>query len=56
MEEVKIKNNPLGLKIYINGVPDISQIPKDLMDAFIGVLTEQVLSYISEKREKKNEE
>ena len=50
MEEVKIKNNPLGLKIYINGVPDISQIPKDLMDAIIDALTKQVIYCIKEER------
>ena len=54
MEKIEIKNNPLNLEIYINGKPDISSMPKELKDAFIGSLTEKVLSYVLSKKNKKN--
>ena len=38
MKKIEVKDNPLGLDVYINGVPDISLIPKDLMDAYINAL------------------
>ena len=43
MQKIEVKDNPLGLDVYINGVPDISLIPKDLMDAYINTLTERLL-------------
>ena len=41
MEEVKIKNE-LDLKVYINGVPDITIIPEDLMEEFISFLEQNL--------------
>lgn len=35
MQEITIKNNVSGLKVFINGVPDVKRIPKDVADAFI---------------------
>ena len=46
MKKIEIKDNPLGLDVYVNGVPDISLIPKDLMDAYINALTERLLEII----------
>ncbi len=34
MEEINIKNE-LGLKVYINGVPDVTLIPEDITEDFI---------------------
>ena len=51
MKKIEVKDNPLGLDVYINGVPDISLIPKDLMDAYINALTERLLEIL--KAEKK---
>ena len=53
MEKIEIKNNPLKLKIYINGKPDLSLMPKELKDAFINSLTERVLDYVRNKKSKK---
>ena len=41
MEEVTIKNE-LDLKVYINGVPDITIIPEDLMEEFISFLEQNI--------------
>lgn len=48
MQEVTIKDNPLGIKIYVNGMPDIVFVP----DEEIGVLTAQMETVISEMYEK----
>ena len=52
MENIELKDNPLKLEIYINGKPDLSLMPKELKDAFIKSLAEQVLEYVSEKKRK----
>lgn len=48
MEEVKIKNE-LGLKVYINGAPDLNSVPRDLMENFVYYFA----NAIREKEEKK---
>lgn len=52
MEEMKIENE-LELKVFINGVPDITLMPKEIFDAFISTLELQINGYIKEKAEKK---
>lgn len=41
MEEVKIEND-LKLKVFINGTPDITLMPKELFDGFIAALELQI--------------
>ena len=52
MQEIKIKNNVSGLKVFINGTPDLKQIPKDVADAFIYALA--VKAEESAKKRKKH--
>lgn len=35
MKEIKLENNPTGLKIYINGIPEITDIPKEELNVCI---------------------
>ena len=51
MKKIEVKDNPLGLDVYINGVPDISLIPKDLMDAYINALAERLLEILKAEKE-----
>ena len=51
MKKIEIKDNPLGLDVYINGEPDISVIPKELMDAYINALTERLLEILKAEKE-----
>lgn len=46
MQKIEVKDNPLGLDVYINGIPDISLIPKNLMDAYISAITDKILELI----------
>lgn len=41
MEELKIENE-LELKVFINGVPDVTLMSKDLFDSFIAALELQI--------------
>ena len=50
MKKIEVKDNPLGLDVYVNGTPDISLIPKDLMDAYINALTERLLEILKEEK------
>jgi hypothetical protein len=50
MQEVILKNNDTGLRVYINGIPDIRLIPKDIADSVIATLELQVVEYIKEEQ------
>ncbi|MDY6368161.1 MAG: hypothetical protein SPL13_06580 [Clostridia bacterium] len=50
MKKIHIKDNLTKLEIYINGKPDLSLMPKDLMDALANTLTEKYLDHLSKKR------
>ncbi len=43
MEEIKLKNNSLGIKVYVIGKPDIEHMPKEEHDLFIKTMTSIVL-------------
>ena len=38
MKEINVKGNDTSIKVFINGVPDLTQIPKDITDTLITVL------------------
>jgi len=40
MKEIQIDDNDTGLKVFVNGEPDLSLIPESLMECFIDVLIE----------------
>ena len=40
MKEIQIDDNDTGLKVFVNGEPDLSLIPEILMECFIDVLIE----------------
>lgn len=44
MIEIKTENE-LGLKVYINGVPDIKEIPSDKLESLLAVLEMQISKY-----------
>ena len=41
--------NELGLEIYINGVPDIKEIPLDKLESLLAVLEMQISKYYENK-------
>lgn len=52
MQEVKIKNNALGLAVYIEEYPDLSLIPSAELNLLITDLEKDVVEYM-EKRVKR---
>lgn len=42
MKEIQLDNNDTGLKVFVNGEPDLSLIPESLMDCFIEAMIEQI--------------
>ena len=51
MIEIEMENE-LGLEIYINGVPDIKEIPPDKLESLLAVLEMQISSYYENKKAK----
>ena len=51
MIEIEMENE-LGLKIFINGVPDIKEIPPDKLESLLAVLEMQISSYYENKKAK----
>ncbi len=45
LKEILIKND-LGLKVYINGVPDLTLMPTEVFNSFISVLELQISEYL----------
>ena len=38
MQEIEVKENPLGLKVFINGKPDLKLIPKEKEESILAAL------------------
>ena len=51
MIEIEMENE-LGLKIFINGVLDIKEIPPDKLESLLAVLEMQISSYYENKKAK----
>lgn len=45
MQEVQLKENPLGLKVYINGIPDLKTIPKEKAESILAALELEISEY-----------
>lgn len=50
MEEVKIKDNETGLRVYINGLPNIRLMAIEEFNLLISGLEIQMSSYFSKKQ------
>lgn len=51
MQEVKIENNDLGLKVFVNGVPKLSLAPKEEIESVATVLELQMTEFYKNKDE-----
>ena len=45
MQQIEPKENPLGLKVYINGVPDLTVIPKEKAESILAALEFEISEY-----------
>ncbi len=53
MQEVKIKNNTLGLTVYIEEYPDLSIIPSAELNLLITDLEKDVVEYMEKRIKRK---
>ena len=51
MIEIEMENE-LGLEVFINGVPDLKEIPPDKLESLLAVLEMQISSYYENKKAK----
>ena len=49
MTEIIIPNNETGMKVFINGEPDLSLVPDAIMDCFITALLEKVQEAVAQE-------
>ena len=45
MQEVQPKENPLGLKVFINGILDLKTIPKEKAESIFAALKLEISEY-----------
>ena len=50
MIEIEMENN-LGHKIFINGVPDIDEIPPEKLESLIAVLEVEISRFFEDKEQ-----
>ena len=50
MKEIELKNNPLGIKIYTVGEPDIDHMSEEEYDLFASSLAMRINDYISKQK------
>lgn len=52
MQEITVKENKTGLRIFINGVPNLHNIPKTEMEIFVSALEKQISAHYEKTPEK----
>ncbi|MDE5654586.1 MAG: hypothetical protein K2I46_03145 [Clostridia bacterium] len=53
MQEVKTKNNTLGLAVYIEEYPDLSLIPSAELNLLITDLEKEIMEYVEKRMKRK---
>ena len=52
VQEIMVKDNKTGLRVFINGVPNLRNIPKAEMEVFVSALEKQISSHYEKSPEK----
>ena len=53
MEEIVVNDNPLGIKVYVNGMPDINNMPEKEFGLFVSSLELRMSEYFEKLKESK---
>ena len=53
LEEIEVKDNPLGIKVFVVGKPDIEHMPEEELDLFVSSLELRVSEYFEKLKEGK---
>lgn len=54
MQEVNLKDNESGIKVYVDDLPITNLIPNDLIDVFINALVVDIQDIIKSKERRKS--
>ena len=55
MKEVEVKNNPLGIRVYAVGEPDIDHMTEEEYNLFASSLAMRVDDYIKNQTKEEND-
>ena len=55
MKEIEVKNNPLGIRVYTVGEPDIDHMTEEEYDLFASSLAMRVDDYIKNQTKEEND-
>ena len=50
MEEIEVKDAPLGIKVYVNGKPDTDNMTDEEYDIFISSLAQRMNEYFEKRK------
>ena len=54
MKEIELKNNPLGIKVYAGGEPDLDHMTEEEYNLFASSLTMRINDYITKQKKEEN--
>lgn len=55
MKEIELKNNPLGIKIYAVGEPDLNHISEEEYNLFASSLAMRINDYITKQKKEEDD-
>ena len=55
MKEIEVKNNPLGIKVYAVGEPDIDHMTEEEYTLFASSLAMRINDYITKQKKEEDD-
>ena len=55
MKEIEVKNNPLGIRVYTVGDPDIDHMSEEEYDLFASSLAMRINDYITKQKKEEDD-
>ena len=50
MQEIEVKENPLKIKVFINGTPELKNIPKEKAESILAALELEIHNFLKIQR------
>lgn len=47
MRELELGENELGMKVFINGVPDLASVPQEMLESILPALEREIAGGIT---------
>ena len=55
MKEIEVRDNPLGIRVYAVGEPDIDHMTEEEYTLFVSSLAMQINEYITRQKKEEND-